>query len=339
MKSKHLVLLLTLLVFASPLGSRAQQAAQDVPLLTLDDAVSIALENNRLVKNSSLEARKFDFRVGTGGASGCRSSSLPFWVENCCSHSISRSRWYVRHVCEYWSGTVDGHQDPYTGPVCAFTTAASMNPYRSSTRFTLASAQPNLHARSRGRCSRGASEDRLRGPKRVLQSCRDAGGGRCNARGCEDAGRSAARHREVHGEKTVLRADALEVDARLAKAQYDLSVAENGLATQREHLNQLLGRDLTLPSGLISCPKRRTRHSTLQVARDHAEKSRPEIRQAQLKQKQAEYDRRIAKAEYIPDLSVSRSLSRNEQRFICSRKRRRCGISVQLGAVRLGPPP
>ena len=45
----------------------------------------------------------------------------------------------------------------------------------------------------------------------------------------------------------MLRADALEVDARLAKADYDLSVAENGLATQREHLNQLLGRNLTTP--------------------------------------------------------------------------------------------
>ena len=43
MKSNHLALLLTVLVFASPIGSLAQQAAQDVPLLTLDDAVSIAL--------------------------------------------------------------------------------------------------------------------------------------------------------------------------------------------------------------------------------------------------------------------------------------------------------
>ena len=45
----------------------------------------------------------------------------------------------------------------------------------------------------------------------------------------------------------MLKADALEVDARLAKSRYDLSVAENGLATQREHLNQLLGRDLNTP--------------------------------------------------------------------------------------------
>ena len=72
MKSNHLALLLTLLVFASPLGSFAQQAAQDAPLLTLDDAVSIALSNNRLVKNSALEAQKYDFQVST-----MRSKRLP----------------------------------------------------------------------------------------------------------------------------------------------------------------------------------------------------------------------------------------------------------------------
>src|ERR1035441_1356589 len=65
MKSNHLALLLTILVFASPIGSLAQQATQDVPLLTLDDAVSIALTNNRLVKNSALEARKYDFQGST----------------------------------------------------------------------------------------------------------------------------------------------------------------------------------------------------------------------------------------------------------------------------------
>jgi outer membrane protein TolC len=44
---------------------------------------------------------------------------------------------------------------------------------------------------------------------------------------------------------------------------------------------------------------------TLDGARHRAFENRPEIRQANLKQKQAEYDRRLAKAEYIPDLSFS----------------------------------
>src|ERR1700739_1346862 len=46
--------------------------ASTAPLLTLDDAVTLALANNRLVRNSALEAEKFDFRVSTA-----RSRRLP----------------------------------------------------------------------------------------------------------------------------------------------------------------------------------------------------------------------------------------------------------------------
>ncbi len=59
-------------------------------------------------------------------------------------------------------------------------------------------------------------------------------------------------------EKTVLRGDALEVDARLAKSRYELSVAENGQATQHEHLNQLLGRDLGTTFRVNSMPEEET---------------------------------------------------------------------------------
>ncbi|NJN64607.1 MAG: TolC family protein, partial [Acidobacteria bacterium] len=46
-------------------------------------------------------------------------------------------------------------------------------------------------------------------------------------------------------EGLVLRSDALDVRARLARERQRLASAENGLETQREHLNQLLGRDVT----------------------------------------------------------------------------------------------
>src|SRR5208337_4049531 len=88
----------------------------------------------------------------------------------------------------------------------------------------------------------------------------------------EEAQRVTAKYQV---EQTVLRADALEVDARLAKAQYDLSVAENGLATQREHLNQLLGRDLTTSFRVDFLPETEAEDLTLQVARERAERSRP----------------------------------------------------------------
>jgi outer membrane protein TolC len=106
-------------------------------------------------------------------------------------------------------------------------------------------------------------------------------------------------------EKTVLKGDALEVDARLVKAQYDLSVAENGLATQHEHLNQLLGRDLATAFRVEFMPEEDNRSLTLEQVRQDASQNRPEIRQAFLREKQADYDRRIAKAAYIPDLGIA----------------------------------
>jgi outer membrane protein TolC len=118
----------------------------------------------------------------------------------------------------------------------------------------------------------------------------------------EEAQRVTTRYKAL---EAVLRADALDVDARLAKAQYDLTTAENGLATQREHLNQLLGRDLTTPFRVDEVPESDAPDLTLAMARQQALENRPEIREAHLKQRQAEYDRRLAKAEYIPDLSMS----------------------------------
>lgn len=75
MKSTYLLLVLKMLGFASPIRSLARQTSSDgtrIPIITLDDAVSLAPTNNRLVKNSSLEAEKDDLRVNT-----IRSRRLP----------------------------------------------------------------------------------------------------------------------------------------------------------------------------------------------------------------------------------------------------------------------
>ena len=45
-----------------------QQTSSDdsnAPVLTLEEAVNVALQQNRLVKNSALEAQKYDFQVNT----------------------------------------------------------------------------------------------------------------------------------------------------------------------------------------------------------------------------------------------------------------------------------
>jgi len=69
MRPKHLLLALTMFAIAGPTVLLGQQHAlpgdTEAPLLTLDDAVSVALKNNLLVTDSGLEAQKYDFRVNT----------------------------------------------------------------------------------------------------------------------------------------------------------------------------------------------------------------------------------------------------------------------------------
>ena len=69
MKHKYLSLVFVLSALVWPMSSSGQEQTSNTdtqaPVLTLDEAVNIALENNRLVKNSVLEAQKYDFQVST----------------------------------------------------------------------------------------------------------------------------------------------------------------------------------------------------------------------------------------------------------------------------------
>jgi outer membrane protein len=306
MKSKYLVLLLTILVFASPIRSLAQQATE-APLLTLDDALSIALTNNRLVKNSVLEAQKFDFQVST-----MRSRRLPHFQFSALGGELLQPFDFT--FAKGVFGTYPG-----TGPIPS-TDAKVHTPARLSALLNGSIDVPllqqykiglGIHATELGRDI--AKEDVRAERQKIAAEVRSAYFELVATQAAVDAAEEGVKTLQEAqrvtlryvAEKTVLRGDELEVDARLTKAQYDLSVAENGLATQHEHLNQLLGRDLTTPFRVDVTPEEDATTLTLEQAREQASENRPEIRQAHLKEKQAEYNRRIAKAEYLPDLGVA----------------------------------
>jgi outer membrane protein len=307
MKSNHLAPLLAILVFASPIGSLAQQATQDVPLLTLDDAISIALSNNRVVKNSVLEAQKYDFQVST-----IRSRRLPHF-----QFSVLGGELLQPFDFTFAKGVFGTY--PGTGPIPSTNakvhTPAQLTAYMTGGMDVPLSQQYKIglgiRATELGR--EIAKEDVRAERQKIAAEVRSAYVELVATQAAVDAAGDAVKTlQEAHrvtlryiGEKTVLKGDALEVDARLTRAQYDLSVAENGLATQHEHLNQLLARDLETPFRVDFMPEEDTTTLTLEEARRQASQSRPEIRQAHLKEKQANYDRRIAKAEYIPDFGIA----------------------------------
>ena len=106
-------------------------------------------------------------------------------------------------------------------------------------------------------------------------------------------------------QRVALKADSLEVKTRLAKAEYEALNLTNQLATEKERLNDLLGRDVRADFRVASVPDVEGVDAGLALARSRALDQRPEVREAQLKVKQAEVDRRIKKSEYIPDVSLA----------------------------------
>lgn len=311
MKAKRALLFFLVIAIACPVLQAQRQPASppdsDAPVLTLDDAVSLALQNNRLVKNAALEAQKFDFRVATE-----RTRRLPNFQFAVLGGELLQPFDYT-----FKKGTFGTF--PSTGPIPGSDTKVH-NPATFTAYITGGMAEPlsqqykiGLGIRATEIGHQIALEDVRAERMKIAAEVRDAyyemvatqagvNAAREQVKTLKEAQRVTAEYRT---QEAVLRADALDVDARLAKSLYDLSTAENGLATEREHLNQLLGRDLTTPFRVDEMPENEAPDLSLAAARQQALENRPEIRQAHLKHKQAEYDRRIAKAQYIPDLSLS----------------------------------
>jgi outer membrane protein len=280
---------------------------EQAPLITLDEAVSLAVESNRLVKNSSLEAEKFDFRVNTA-----YSRRLPQFQFSILGGELLQPVYFKFPAGAF--GTF-----PATGPIPSTETSIK-SPAVFTSYLNAGITQPlsqqykinlGIQATKIGRDI--AREDVRAQRQKIANEVRTAYFDIVATQVAVEAERVAVQTLEeaqrvtkkYELEQAVLRGDVLEVDSRLDKARYELSVVEDGLATQHEHLNQLLSRALTTPFRVETRLEQTAPDTSLEAARAAALQNRPEVRQAQLKIRQAEYDRRIAKAEYIPDLSLA----------------------------------
>jgi outer membrane protein TolC len=105
-------------------------------------------------------------------------------------------------------------------------------------------------------------------------------------------------------QQVALKGDLLEAQTRLARTHQTQLAIENQRATAKEQLNLLLGRDVLTDFEVEPAVEVNSEQPDLQEARSRALRNRPEIRQARLRQVQAEQDVRAKKAEYIPEVSV-----------------------------------
>jgi len=97
-----------------------------------------------------------------------------------------------------------------------------------------------------------------------------------------------------------LRSDSLDVKTRLAKAEYEALNLTNKLATEKEQLNNLLGRDVRAEFKVAAIADINGFADELAGSRSRALEKRPEVPTGEIKLKQAELDRRIKQVRIHP---------------------------------------
>ncbi len=109
---------------------------------------------------------------------------------------------------------------------------------------------------------------------------------------------------EQYQREAVLRADLLDVQSRLAGAEANTLSARDTLATAKERLNLWLGRSLDTDYRVSPVPAMPAPEPQGEEAQNRALRQRPEVARARLNLKAAETDVKIKRAEYIPDLNL-----------------------------------
>jgi outer membrane protein len=106
-------------------------------------------------------------------------------------------------------------------------------------------------------------------------------------------------------QRVALQAEALDVKAQLVQAEFALLKLQDPLETQKQQLNRLMGRDPDTPFEVDPLAATDFEIPDLKRAYAMAIESRPEVRLARLQVKKAELDRRLKRAERIPDVSLA----------------------------------
>jgi outer membrane protein TolC len=294
------------ILLASPRAAFCQQPARG-EMLTLEEAIALALQGNRQLKSSAIEVEKYDDRIAAA-----KTHRLPeFKTTALASQLLSKQEF------KFDRGVFGNYAN--IGPIPSTDTVIT-TPRRLNVVFVGQVNQPlsqlfriSLNLKQL-RVGREIAEQRVRAEQQtIINNVKQAYYAILQTQSALGASEEAIKlYREldrVTGEYVVqqvaLKAEGLEVKTRLAKSEYEAATLRDQLASQKEQLNQLLGRDVHSEFSVSPVQQISFYEVDLVAARAQAMAQRPEIKEARLKIKQADYDRRIKKSEYIPDLSLS----------------------------------
>ena len=301
MPARLLLVLLLLILIRSPI--QAQQSAPPyAESLTLDQAIALALRDNHAMKIAQLSVERAEEDI-----SAAKTFRLPsLHAYTLVSKNLANNELDVPNPA--------GNLFPGLGPFFvlndssqtrAVFAATVIEPltqhYRIGLNIKLQKVSREL-AQAKLRQQRNETVDQVKKTYYGILQTRSA------LSSVEEALKSYHELDKVTGDYVVqqvaLKADHLTVQTRLARVEYEHLELSNQLATQKEQLNTLLGRDVGTTFEVAGVPEFTSMETDLAAARKIALERRPELEQARLAIEQATLDRRIQKSEYIPDVSA-----------------------------------
>jgi outer membrane protein TolC len=295
------------LLFLIAAGHHAKAQTPSPPVLTIDDAVAAAMSGNRRVESSALDVS----RAGEGTAD-VKTERLPhFQIYFLGGEALNSINFKIP------PGALGTY--PSTGPIPGQT--SNISTPQTFTGFVLGQAtQPlsqlwKIHlAILESKIGEEFAQERLRRQRQdtahsvrdlyyqIAQTQAQVASAEANVKYLVDL--QAETDRNL-AEQTALKGDSLAVKAKLSQQRYQLLTLRDSLESQKESLNQLLGRDLNAEFSVEAQPLPADAEIDIAAARREALSQRAEIREARIQTQKAEVEVRRQRAEYIPDFSAN----------------------------------
>ena len=297
-----------LLAVALSCGLLAAIAAQEQPeVLTVDQAVKIALANNRTLKITSLQL------------DDTKESYLAFKTRRYPSFSTYAFGSQLLAPISFVVQEGQFGTYPGIGPIPATNTNIT-TPSKPTLYLFAGASQPllTLYKINIALEGKGLSVDmaalQLEGKKQgVVANVRET---YYTALECEDGiaatQASIKQYEELEristqyvAEQVVLKSELLQIKAKLAQEQLSLLKLQDKLATAKDALNNLMGRDIHTPFRTAPAAELSPEEENLPTAESKALERNSDIKEAEITTKQAENMVRQTKAKYLPDLDLS----------------------------------
>lgn len=282
----------------------AEPATGGGPVLTLEEALAIALRDNLPLVNAELEVEK-----STEGVEAIATRRLPELEVGVAERYHVTDESYTFEAGDLGTvpfpiptTTVDV---PTTPDFTTLVTASARLPLAQQYRIGLAIRQEELN--------RELADEQLRAHRQsVADDVKSAYYAISQTQGSLAAEAEMVEFlRELDvlvenrvAQQAALAYEAMEVEARLARSEARDQTLHNELASHKENLNRLMARDVATPFQVTETPPEPPFAVDMAQAQAEALAQRPEVREARIRVEHADTSYKIKQSEYFPDLDL-----------------------------------